>query len=220
MDAFALGAILHRPFGAYSVTGPPASWLGAHGLIDYKKAHARHAKIDGTPPVLLKLDVEGAEFTLLPHLIDSGLLYHATHLLLEWHLDAMPPRAMARRSRSSPRLRRPSRTSLRRRNAMRRHLPGVLRSLSACGAACADRRQEFGARCAHCSTHNSEDAKKREEIARKDEPLGRPLGRYHQTWYQHALCLQDSVKTVYIQYSCSDTHSRTDRQFRSVQRDE
>ena len=36
-------------------------------------------------------DVEVAEFDLLPHLLLSGALCVPTHLLVEWHLNALPP---------------------------------------------------------------------------------------------------------------------------------
>ena len=46
-------------------------------------------------PVLIKLDVEAAEYDLLPKLIVSGALCMATHLFVEWHLNAIsPPRRL------------------------------------------------------------------------------------------------------------------------------
>ena len=36
-------------------------------------------------------DVEGAEYELLPHLIRQGTLCHVTHLIVEWHLNAISP---------------------------------------------------------------------------------------------------------------------------------
>jgi hypothetical protein len=35
--------------------------------------------------IVLKMDVEGAEYVLLPHLIDSGLMDRFSRLLIEWH---------------------------------------------------------------------------------------------------------------------------------------
>jgi hypothetical protein len=35
--------------------------------------------------IVLKMDVEGAEYVLLPHLIDSGLMERFSRLLIEWH---------------------------------------------------------------------------------------------------------------------------------------
>lgn len=35
--------------------------------------------------IVLKLDVEGAEYVLLPHLIRHGLMDRFSHLLVEWH---------------------------------------------------------------------------------------------------------------------------------------
>ena len=40
---------------------------------------------------VLKLDVEAAEFELLPHLITSGALCRVHIFIIEWHLNALPP---------------------------------------------------------------------------------------------------------------------------------
>ena len=40
---------------------------------------------------ILAQDVEVAEYELLPHLLLSGALCIPTHLLVEWHLNALPP---------------------------------------------------------------------------------------------------------------------------------
>lgn len=40
---------------------------------------------------LLKLDVEGAEYALLPYLIRRGTLCYVTHIIVEWHLNAIAP---------------------------------------------------------------------------------------------------------------------------------
>ena len=37
--------------------------------------------------VVLKVDVEGAEYVLLPHLIRHGLIDRFSHILVEWHTD-------------------------------------------------------------------------------------------------------------------------------------
>ena len=42
------------------------------------------------PPILLKMDIEGAEFSLLPHLLMAGALCSVTHLRTEWHLNSQP----------------------------------------------------------------------------------------------------------------------------------
>ena len=39
---------------------------------------------------LLKLDVEGAEYRLIPHLLVTGALCLPTHLFVEWHLNSVP----------------------------------------------------------------------------------------------------------------------------------
>jgi hypothetical protein len=42
-------------------------------------------------PIILKLDVEAAEYDLLPRLLITGALCRCTFLLIEWHLNALPP---------------------------------------------------------------------------------------------------------------------------------
>jgi len=41
--------------------------------------------------LFLKLDVEGVEAQLLPFLLAEGALCKLTHLLIEWHLNAISP---------------------------------------------------------------------------------------------------------------------------------
>ena len=44
-------------------------------------------RLPGTPPrIIAKIDIEAAEFTVLPHLLSSGALCGLRHLLLEWHM--------------------------------------------------------------------------------------------------------------------------------------
>jgi FkbM family methyltransferase len=40
---------------------------------------------------VLKLDVESAEYELLPHLLTHGILCRVRLLIVEWHLNALPP---------------------------------------------------------------------------------------------------------------------------------
>ena len=42
-------------------------------------------------PIIVKLDVEAAEYDLLPRLLITGALCRCTFLLVEWHLNALPP---------------------------------------------------------------------------------------------------------------------------------
>lgn len=42
-------------------------------------------KLDPAEPVVLKLDVEGAEYELLAHLIETGAIRHVRLVLVEWH---------------------------------------------------------------------------------------------------------------------------------------
>lgn len=41
-------------------------------------------------PIILKLDVEAAEYDVLPRLLFTGALCRCTFLLIEWHLNALP----------------------------------------------------------------------------------------------------------------------------------
>ena len=54
-----------------------------------------HQELDRRRPslLLLKLDVEGAEYELVPHLLMNGLLCRAHYLLFEWHLNSLPQRS-------------------------------------------------------------------------------------------------------------------------------
>ena len=42
-------------------------------------------------PIILKLDVEAAEYDVLPRLLITGALCRCTFLVVEWHLNALPP---------------------------------------------------------------------------------------------------------------------------------
>ena len=46
---------------------------------------------DNSTLSMMKMDVEGAEFELLPWLLARGALCRVTYLLIEWHLNALPP---------------------------------------------------------------------------------------------------------------------------------
>ena len=42
-------------------------------------------------PMLLKLDIESGEYDMLPSLLLSGSLCLPSHILVEWHLNSLPP---------------------------------------------------------------------------------------------------------------------------------
>jgi FkbM family methyltransferase len=42
-------------------------------------------------PLIVKIDTEAAEYDLLPRLLTTGVLCRCTFLLIEWHLNALPP---------------------------------------------------------------------------------------------------------------------------------
>jgi len=50
------------------------------------------AETNESSTALLKCDIEGGEYALLPRLITAGVLCNVRHLLVEWHLNALPPR--------------------------------------------------------------------------------------------------------------------------------
>ena len=54
-----------------------------HAADNVKRTHRRSGPSQGS--VLLKLDCEGAEYSLLPHLEHSGALCAVDQLLVEWH---------------------------------------------------------------------------------------------------------------------------------------
>ena len=45
------------------------------------------------PLAILKLDVEGSEYTLLPWLLANNALCRMQYMLIEWHLNSLPPHA-------------------------------------------------------------------------------------------------------------------------------
>lgn len=57
-------------------------------LIDELRAGGRGAEHGA---MLLKIDIEAGEYALLPHLLATGALCKVTHLIIEWHLNALPP---------------------------------------------------------------------------------------------------------------------------------
>jgi len=62
------------------------------GAIDFAQWLHTHARplIGQRKSVFMKLDVEGAEFDILPHLLVRGSLCLVDHILIEWHVNAMP----------------------------------------------------------------------------------------------------------------------------------
>ena len=58
--------------------------------IDLAEWLAREARAHSL--LMLKIDVEGTEYQLLPHLLARGALCLPTHLIVEWHLNYLPPR--------------------------------------------------------------------------------------------------------------------------------
>lgn len=62
------------------------------GAIDFASyLLGRWSRVSEPPVVLLKLDVEGGEYKLLPRLLVSAALCPVSFLHVEWHLYALPP---------------------------------------------------------------------------------------------------------------------------------
>ena len=55
------------------------------------KALARNNRTPRRLITMLKLDIESSEFTILPTLLARGALCRIDFLLVEWHLNALPP---------------------------------------------------------------------------------------------------------------------------------
>eukprot|EP00966_Prymnesium_polylepis_P282036 6517493-Prymnesium_polylepis.1 len=47
--------------------------------------------LDGASLSLLKMDIESAEYALLPHLVRRGAICRVNFFLVEWHMDAVRP---------------------------------------------------------------------------------------------------------------------------------
>ena len=73
--AYSARGVLHAPLRVPSVD--LASFVGA--------------ETGESSIALLKCDVEGGEYTLLPRLLITGALCRVRHLLVEWHLNALSP---------------------------------------------------------------------------------------------------------------------------------
>ena len=83
-----LGLLCESRFSLH-LTYPVSAWRAVSALIfrTIERAKTTHgAKLS----VLLKLDVEGAEYDLLPHLLVRGALCLVDFLVIDWHLNSLP----------------------------------------------------------------------------------------------------------------------------------
>ena len=58
--------------------------MNIHMLIDILDIFQKH-QINKNSLVIIKVDIEGAEFQVLRHLLNRGLLAHIDTLAVEWH---------------------------------------------------------------------------------------------------------------------------------------
>lgn len=66
--------------------------------------------LDHPVPTVVKMNVEGAEFELLRHVLDRGADEHVREWIVQWHDDRMPAEYADRRSELEQRVRCPIRT--------------------------------------------------------------------------------------------------------------
>lgn len=110
-------AVLNNHAKVHATFLPKAAWLSNTNLvfsISSKNSQTSHARGEGTAasngdvivpafdladfilalqPVdkllMLKLDVEGSEYLVLPRLLGTGALCRVSHLIVEWHLERL-----------------------------------------------------------------------------------------------------------------------------------
>ena len=58
--------------------------------VDLASFMLRNLSLSTADAVLFKLDIEGAEFSVLPRLLQAGALCHTTFAIIEWHLLTQP----------------------------------------------------------------------------------------------------------------------------------
>jgi hypothetical protein len=94
--------MIDRVDGAVVMTSRRAAWTYDGEIALDLQANCTHvdAGMDKTPcfdlarwllelpkaEIVMKLDVEGAEYVLLPHLIETGAIRRVNRLLVEWHV--------------------------------------------------------------------------------------------------------------------------------------
>lgn len=86
-----------KPLNAYHSgvprRGPPNITVRAIDLAGYMNRVLPSIPQATETLAVLKLDIESAEFEMLPYLIATGALCRVHLLLIEWHLNALPPAA-------------------------------------------------------------------------------------------------------------------------------
>lgn len=59
--------------------------------VSLSRVLAESHAVQRAEQLLLKLDIEAGEYHVLPHLLMQGSLCRPDYLLIEWHLNAIPP---------------------------------------------------------------------------------------------------------------------------------
>lgn len=79
-------------YGAAQKISVPAIDLAAF-LLDRLRLPVRRTTTSAPLPIVfLKMDVEGAEYSVLSRLLATSALCAVSHLHIEWHLNAVPPK--------------------------------------------------------------------------------------------------------------------------------
>ncbi|MFT5222998.1 MAG: FkbM family methyltransferase [Glaciecola sp.] len=87
---FGLGALDETV--AFDVDGARSSELavgGTRALCEIRQAAAALEQLGLTYVDLVKINIEGGEFTLVPHLIDTGWIHKLAEMTIQWH-DFVP----------------------------------------------------------------------------------------------------------------------------------
>ena len=58
--------------------------------IDFAEWLAISSEFQKADTICLKIDIEGAEYAVLPHLLSARSLCRVNFLIIEWHLHALP----------------------------------------------------------------------------------------------------------------------------------
>ena len=66
-----------------------SSWI-ADNVLSRKMPETVHGRYENGPKIVMKLDIEGSEYVVLPDLISSGVLCQLDFVFMEFHSSKMP----------------------------------------------------------------------------------------------------------------------------------